>query len=231
MKRWNWIVIGLLLSPGLWGCSSEKPTPPMDPEIQALIDQLVSPNPKPITGKEDENVEPDYRLPAGFDRDKQKQVHSARRELRQLGPKAFPFLIERWGDEKYCLTCSEGINGYCFNQTVGAICESIIFDQLQPYSFWPRVDGDPRGKPKRPDYPGRFLGSREAARQWWEKNKDKSLYQMQLEILDWVIAEEAKRPADFTDKEKQGVHEIRQKLVKSGKPLPPGNYDWTDIEQ
>lgn len=51
---------------------------------------------------------------------------------------------------------------------------------------------------------------------------------MQLEVLDWVIAEEAKRPGDFTDKEKQVLQEIRQELVQGRKSLPPENYFATE---
>src|SRR5262249_26524937 len=179
MRRWGWLVVGSLLSQASTVCAGEKPQQRSEQEIKALIDQLVSPNPKPITGDEDARQAPDYRLPPGFVREKQKQVHRARSKLTQLGPQAFPFLIERWGDKRYCLTTSHGLSGYCHNETVGHICRAIIFDQLQPYSYWPSTEDDPRGKPRRPDYPTKFLGSQKSARQWWDKNKQKTLYQMQ----------------------------------------------------
>jgi len=69
---------------------------------------------------------------------------------------------------------------------------------------------------------GTFLNSQKAARKWWEENKDKTLAQMQLEVLDWVIAEEAKRPGDFTDAERRELQDLRKKLEKGGKSLPPG---------
>jgi hypothetical protein len=225
------VIVALLLIPVAGARPGEKPQVPSEREIKKLVDQLVSPNPKPITGDEDERVEPEYRLPRGFDKDKQKQVHAARYQLKQIGPAAFPFLIERWKDKRYCMTVSHGLSGYCYNWTVGQVCEAIAFDQLQPYSTWPAGYDDPRGKPKSPDYPPHFLSSQKAARKWWEKNKQKTLYQMQLEILDWVIAEEAKRPKDYTDKDRQALRSLRKELVKDVKPLSRGNYFSVDIEQ
>jgi hypothetical protein len=211
MIRWAWLVC-LLLSPAPRACAGEKPKGPSDREIRALVARLVSPNPKPII--KDDN----YREPKGYNRAKQKKVHDAREKLRGLGLKAFPFLIERLEDDRYCLTADDGPAPV--NLSVGEVCSDIIFDQLQPYGFWPEGYPDPRGKPKRPSYRDTFLRSKKAARKWWEKNKDKTLYQMQLEALDWVIAEEAKRPRDFTDEERRHLQRLRKKLVKSGKPLP-----------
>src|SRR5262245_42790373 len=104
MMRWSVLVVGAFLSQALSGCGAEEPKAPSEAEIKALLDQLVSPNPKPITGDEDKRERPEYRLPPDFARAKQKQVHEAVSRLRQLGPKAFPFLIERWEDQRYCRT-------------------------------------------------------------------------------------------------------------------------------
>jgi hypothetical protein len=202
--------------------SKKLKTPPTEKQIKALIDQLVSPNPKPRINK---MRAPSIDLPPGFDRKKQDKVHLARSKLVKLGPLAFPYLIESQNDERYSLTTCDDLSGWFNNESVGYVCRTIIFGQLQPYGYWPEVGGDPRGKPHRPSYPGHFLKSQEAEKAWWEKNKEKTLCQMQLEALSWVIAEEAKRPGDFTDEEKQYLQKLRKKLVEGGKPLPAGNYD------
>ena len=44
---------------------------------------------------------------------------------------------------------------------------------------------------------------------------------MQLEVLDWLIGEEAKRPRNFSDAERRELQALRKKLVQGGKPLPP----------
>src|SRR5262249_13967733 len=94
--------------------------------------------------------------------------------------------------------------------------------QVQPYSAW-TVNSSPDSFNVRPSYPGKVLGTKEAALAWWEKHKATSLHQIQVEALDWVIAEEAKRPKDYVDKEQKHLAELRTELVKSGKAMAPGN--------
>jgi hypothetical protein len=234
MKRWGWLGVGFLLlrfsSPADGGA---KPQPPSAKEIKALIDQLVSPNRKPDVREGDSAAR---GLPRDFDRKKQQQVDRAISKLRQLGPRAFPFLIKRWGDERYCLTAEDSISGAFLHKTVGQVCRAIIFDQLQPYGTWPKgySPDHTRRPPRRPGYPGTFLGSPESAKKWWKKNKDKALDQMQLDALDWIIAEEAKRSGDFKDEERKELRRIRKQLVESGKPLPGGkvgNYDGFTVQE
>jgi hypothetical protein len=204
---------------------------PSADEIRGLIDQLVSANPRAITAKEDPRVEPDFQLPPGYDHEKQRRVYQARAKLKSLGPVAFPFLIDRWNDERYCMTMSVGLNGYCFNASVGKVCKDIVYDQLQPYGFWPVVDdGEPRGKPKRPGYPSKYLGSTDDAKTWCVKHKNKSLFEMQLMVIDWVIAQEGGHPADYTGGEKAHLNELREQLVTTQKPLDRGSYEANDIE-
>jgi hypothetical protein len=200
-------------------------------EIKALIDKLVSPNPKPITAEEDPKETPDFRLPKGFDREKQNGVYEACKELKSVGVKAFPFLIERWDDRRYCLTTSDLLSGYCQNRSVGKVCQKIIFDQIQPYGCLPSLgDVDPRGKPLRPSYPERFLSSKEDAKRWFEKHKDKSLVEIQLEVIDWVIEKENKQKKNYPDSERERLQEIRKEIMDSKKPLPRGNYYSEEIE-
>lgn len=209
------------------------------PEVVALIDQLVSPNPEPIT----KQLPGEYETPEGFDAIKQERVYEARRKLVELGPKAFPDLLERREDKRYCLTTEDGLSGCCHNRTVGDVCKMIIFDQLQPYGFFARgvpkrlldpadpfAGDDPRSVPRRPGYPSHFLGSAKEAKVWWEKHKDQSLHAMQLEAVEWILAEEAKKAEDFSDEERAYLQEIRDTLVQSGKALKSGSYYSNDRE-
>ena len=225
------IAIAIMLCGSATYSGTEPPQETSENEIRALLDQLVSQNPMPITAKEDPRVEPDYRLPDNYDRGKQKVVRAARVKLKQIGPVAFPYLVERWSDNRYCMTMSVGINGYCFNATVGDVCRDIVYDQLQTYGTWPRTEDDPRGKPKRPGYPSAHLATPEAAKKWLKENKGKTLYELQLMVIDWVINEETKHPNDFTDDEKTQMKKLRDELVKDGKPIARGNYSAKDIEQ
>jgi hypothetical protein len=200
-------------------------------DIRALIDKLVSPNPKPITGDEDPKEAPDYRLPPGFDREKQELVRKAVGDLEVLGPRAFPFLIDRWDDKRYCLTVSEGINGYCRNQTVGKTCEMIVFNQIQPFGKWQGINETGLKYVWRPNYPVHFLSSKKDAKKWCEERKRKTLAEIQLEVLDWAIAEEGKDTKMYSAEERNRLQELRKKLVASKEPFLRGNYEPIDIEQ
>lgn len=194
-------------------------------EIAELIDNLVSPNPEPK-----ERRGPDLKLPKDFDREKQSIVHQARHKLKKLGPAAFPSLIKRWDDKRYSLTMSVGINGYMFNASVGRVCKDIVYDQVQPFGMWPVTEDDPRGKPHRPEYPYRHLGNQKDALAWCEKHKDKSLYKIQLMVLDWIIKTEAADPESYTDEERKELKEYREELVKSKTPILRGHFLVNDIE-
>ncbi|MFM8289358.1 MAG: hypothetical protein ACKOGA_21920, partial [Planctomycetaceae bacterium] len=109
---------------GSHGYAQEKS--PLPADVVKLINALASENaapPAPV----------DIKLPRGYDRKKQKAVYRAVSKLKALGPPAFKALIENWGDERYSLTYSVGINGFFDNATVGEMCRRILFDQIQPY--------------------------------------------------------------------------------------------------
>jgi hypothetical protein len=203
----------------------EKPAKkPTEEEIKALIDKLVSPNPEP------EIINDYYKLPPGFDREKQKLVCKAMFDLEALGPQAFPFLVDRWDDERFCLTTSYGPTGYCHNENVGKVCRMIIFDQIQPYGNWQGVRDDGVHIVPRPAYPSHFLSSKEEAKKWCEEHKEKMLAKIQLEVLDWVIADENDDTENYSAKERNHLQELRGKLKGKMEPLR-GHYYPIDIEE
>ena len=77
MMRFGLLVIVVLAIAILPAQGEEHAPPPSKQKIKALVDRLVSPNPKPITEEEDPRVAPDLRLPPGFDREKQAPVLQA----------------------------------------------------------------------------------------------------------------------------------------------------------
>ena len=143
------------------GACDQPTTKPTEQEIKALLDKLVSPNPKPITDEDrDKHMAPDRQSPA-LDEKKQGEVRRARIELRKLGSDTFQFLIDRWKDDRYSLTVENMLSGYSRNQSVGRVCQTILYDQIQPYGYWQSSGGpDPRSKPMRPCRPLRGNGRR-----------------------------------------------------------------------
>jgi hypothetical protein len=206
--------------------ANQRIASPSPAEIRALIDKLISENPEP--GKVKGLPGLDYGK--DFDRSKQKVVHEAIFALKKMGPKAFPQLIERWGDKRFSLTMSVGINGYMYTASVGEVCQDIVFDQIQPIGIWPKTDDDPRGKPKRPGYPSVYLENRKDALEWCNKHKDKSLYEIQLMVIDWVIERESENPKDYTDAERAYLKSVRKDLVETRQPMLRGSYTFNDIE-
>ena len=175
MSRRGWLAVGFLLLPlSSPAYPRDKPQPPSAKEIKALIDQLVSPNPKPNVREGDSAI---GGLPSDFDFKKQQQVNRAISKLIKLGPPAFPFLIERWGDKRYCLTACDDVSAAFLHKTVGQICQAIIFAQLQPSGTLPEGYSPDHRLPRRPGYPDKFLGSQESARRWWQKNNDRTLWE------------------------------------------------------
>ena len=194
-------------------------------QVEKLINALVSENAAPDPGAW-------RKPPRGYDRKKQQPVLRAVGKLKALGPSGFKFLIENWGDKRYCLTYSVGINGYMGNATVGEMCRRIMFDQIQPYGYWTLGEAeafdDPRNRRLRPDYPKEFLADQETAAEWLEEHKNKSLVEIQLMVINWIIEQESASPNDFTDRKRECMQKIRDELVKSQKPRTRGNYHSDD---
>ncbi len=206
---------------GSLGSAQDKDVNPVD--VAKMINALSSDNPTPK-----ERSGPDLKFPTGYDRKKQEPVLNALSQLKAMGPAAFKSLIDNWGDERYSLTYSVGINGYMDNATVGKMCKVILYDQIQPYGIWPETDDDPRGKPKRPSYPSVFLADAKQATKWLEQNRNKSLYEIQLLVVDWVIDQEKRNPKDFAIKELEAMKKVRAMLLKSRTPITRGNYYMDD---
>ena len=222
MRLSHLLVIACVLV-GTTGIAQDKKTQQVD--YPKLINALASENPAPT-----KRSGPDLCYPVEYDRKKQEPVRSATYELKTLGTAAFKSLVGSWDDERYCLTYSVGINGYMNNATVGKMCRVIVYDQIQPYGILPQTDDDPRGKPKRPAYPSVFLADAKEAEKWLEEHKDKSLYEIQLMAVDWVIQRESANPKDFTGDVRGFMKKIRKKLLDTKKPIARGNYYMDDYD-
>lgn len=187
-------------------------------EIESLIEKLASPNEAPV------KLVPIARYPKGYDRDAQKRVNAAWRELRAVGVRAFPHLINHFNDERYSFTHD---NGFVYvNCSVGKACADIIKCHLQPFGFFPYAMGlkaDDGGRPHgalRPGYAGHHkLDDPVEAAKWWATHEHKTLLELQIEAIEWTIAEEAKRPERYTDKERAYLNEYLERARKADGPL------------
>lgn len=184
-------------------------------EIKALIEKLASPNETPKLDGQDAVYPPTY------DRQAQIKVERAWQSLYELGLSTFPYLFQSIADKRYSYTRDGGAADV--NLSVGDQCRAILKSYLQPYGhqFTAGVS-DPRFVPHRPSYFRNYdLDNPKSAAKWWESRKEKSLRELQIETLEWVIAEEAKRPKDYIDKEREYLSDVLKKLKNGKEPLPP----------
>ncbi len=189
-------------------------SPPTEREITALIEQLVSPN--VVTPTDD--CWPEH--PPNYDREAQKRVLAAMQELRAMGLPAFPHLLARIDDKRYCLTEDAASCEFAFS--VGTICYRTVDTHLQPYGPHTKGEGDPRERASRPNYiRQQKLTTPKVFQTWWKVSKDKTMRDVQIEVLEWTIAEEERRPKDFSVEERKYLKGVLIGLRKSDKALPP----------
>jgi hypothetical protein len=188
-----------------------KGKPLSEKEVRSLVKNLVSPNHAPEVGK---GLDAEY--PANYDRKAQDRVLAAWLTLQACGPRAFPVLFDSFDDERYSLT---GEGRACeTNWTVGEACRDMIDYELQPYGTWSEDRGDPRRH--FPRYFYQFgLNTRDGAKKWWKTHKDKTLRELQIEALEWVIPELKKEKA--FDDIRTGLERDLGKLRASKERLEP----------
>ena len=104
--------------------------------------------------------------------------------------------------------------------TVGHVCLDMVSDYLQPLGTLARqAPGQRSSKPvSRPCYADHWLGDQQSAKKWWASHKDMKLAELQVEVLEWIIAEEAKTPGDYPDIEGVFLMECLSTIRSTGKP-------------
>ena len=143
-------------------------------------------------------------------------------KLAKIGLPAFHDLIEHLGDQEFCMSLEMPDSGYNFS--VGQACYRIMKCNLMPYGIYNATLGEGwfmKRRP-RPMYSQQYkLYEPYWAYSWWQERRNKSLRELQLEVLDWTIAEEERSPADFTEEERAFLKACRKKLFASGKAYEP----------
>jgi hypothetical protein len=95
---------------------------------------------------------------------------------------------------------------------------------LQPYGgvgYDPKRQGPPA--PARPDYFRHFeLRYAQEFRDWFAARRAKSLRELQLEVLEWTVAEEARNPSGYTEQERKYLSDLLAKMKENGRTLKPG---------
>jgi hypothetical protein len=204
-------LLALTLQVFVGGALRAEDKPPTNEQIEALIKKLVSPNKPPkIDGG-------GAVYPAGFDRDANSRVQETWLAIQKLGTAAFPYLIPHFDDEQYSFTTDAGSSDS--NWSVGRACSGIVWCQLFP-TF--KFEGG-ESRPWPPSYQVHFrLSTASGAKAWWDTHKQKSLRELQIEVLEWTIAEESKAPEKYSNDARSRLMEMRAELRIRKAPLEPG---------
>jgi hypothetical protein len=110
--------------------------------------------------------------------------------LHKLGILAFPSLFEHFSDKRYCLSEDSMATDRIYKLPVGVVCRRIVNRQIQHYIRW-EDEPDPRGLP---GFSTRLIPiDDDEAQAWWEKNKNKELWELQAEFIDRVVQENQDR--------------------------------------
>ena len=182
-------------------------------EIDRFVQQLVSPNEAPDT-RGGSAV-----YPANYDHESQKKVRAAWQQLWRSGPAAFPCLFDHLDDIRYSFTEDGGQSDV--NWSVGRACLDILHGQIEPLNVGRRhrlpsyVDHN-LGKPANHN-----LGTPAEAKKWWGTHKSQSLYEMQIEALEWIIAETEKSPDQYSDETRKNLKDSLRELCAAKTPLKP----------
>ncbi|MGN6546807.1 MAG: hypothetical protein ACTHK7_17255 [Aureliella sp.] len=214
MSRFVLMVLLLIFAP--WPARAEDAAAKQ--RVEKLVAQLASPNKAPLIRG------PSAKYPPQYDHEAQDRVWDAYEELCDLGTVSFPYLFQHFDDKRYALTADTGAADTNF--TVGALCFAIVDLHLQPYKVYSEGQGDRRARATRPHYATHFkLKDPAAARAWWEPRKGKTMRELQIEVLEWIVSEETKEPAKYGESERRWLAETLESLRKSDEPLQHG-YPW-----
>ncbi len=205
----------MLLAFGVNAAALRGDTTPSEAEIVALVNQLASPNSAP------RETVPWTKYPEGYDRAAQKRVWEAWRKLWDIGLPAFPHLHKRLDDGRYSVT--EDIGPYDKNFSVGQVCRLIMETQLQPYAYYPhgKAEQGTVGLSPEPCYFDGHMSTAKSFERWWKAHKDKSLREVQIEVLEWTISQVNENSGEKLAKEVKRLNDILKDLQDSDKPLPP----------
>jgi hypothetical protein len=191
--------------------------PRSEKEIKALVGQLRSPN------KEPESKYGEMEYPPEFDHEAQGKVSHAFHELYELEAMALPYLAEYFDNESYCLAIDAGCSEQ--NVTVAEVCRFIFESRLVPYRERQVRASEAERSSIRLAWPdctylhNHDLYDPKTVSSWFAARKNRSLRELQIEVLQGTIDEAAKSKEEYTAEDIAVLKTKLEKLQASGEPL------------
>ena len=186
------------------GCSSPPGAPsetvllsPSDSNVSEMIEALVSKYPPRVLDGEWGDVGSIFGRgdrPMTPEDEDALRVLRVREKLRGLGLPAFGALITSVDDERYSYSA---VFSASRNLSVGDACFMIVESQVDFYGTGYKARDGADGKPSYL----RHLRERKRLGQWWVDRRGRPLRELQVESLEWTIAQE--RLLGFVDDEQR----------------------------
>jgi hypothetical protein len=199
----------IVLTLGAFANAEEK-------EIEALIEQLASPN-APLNPKGDPFNIP---IPPGYDEKAQDQIERTVEELEKKGKAAFPHLIKHRNDRRYCRSYPTSIMR---DFTVGETCMEILYHQVDSFAVRSEYKG-------MPTYSGSVIFPDPVG--WWKIHSNMNVREIRIDALKWTInAEKKERGEEFYQLHamtriewQQRIVEPLQNLLKAEQTVPSDGH-------
>jgi len=193
-----------------------RPTPA---QIKTWIAELANRDPKPFT-------EP-YVLkpPRKANRESLRIVKSAYDKLSAHAPDVLPALIDSLEDERYSYY-QESPSGAFICHTVGQACYSIIVANIEIYRTHATVL-DRSDRPRTVH----FISGMGGPKKWLSERKNRSLFEMQREAIEWALKQPKPDPQELVADEdwKKCTEELKQfydAFNRAAKPVTVKNELW-----
>jgi hypothetical protein len=170
---------------------ADKSSKETELDVHKLIDALENHNPVPVMTKTVDRVDRSWGTPLfdkKYDWAEYNRVDTAIESLVSNADVAWPEIIKHFDDNRYCITYH---NDYGHNFSIGDICRLIVIRWLtRAYSERAALLID---AVRDPEYVAKQIRGSHAFREekglkdWCEERKNKKLYEMQIEMCEWVI--------------------------------------------
>ncbi len=161
----------------------QKPTP----DARAMVEALANRNPVPA-------IDPDHRpvFAKNYNWPECSRAAHAFHALIDHAEDAWPEMVAHLNDNRYSITYdADSSSGYTRNWTVGDVCRKIIVGSLAG-SYLQHVHTDKRSYYRLekflPDKRGSMIG-KDILKAWCEERIAKRLYELQIEVCQWAVAE------------------------------------------
>jgi len=161
--------------------------------------------------------------PRNTDRTALADVKAAYDTLSLHFPDSLPSLIGGLSDRRYSYWQEVPSNGAFVCHDVGDACYEIIAAHIEVYRRYLRVL-DRTGVPRTPH----FLSAMGGVKKWYEARAEKSLFDLQLEALEWALQQPPDKRVEQADwnKSVSALQKFRDEFAKDRKPFDPKNRLW-----